>query len=299
MKPFPSIGSLCLFALLAAPPAVGAQTAEPLWPGGAPAAQGQETGDQPTITAYAAPAAGRNGTAVVVFPGGGYGHLAVDHEGEQVARWLNGAGISAFVVRYRLGPKYRHPVMLGDAQRAVRTVRARAAEWGVDPRKIGVIGFSAGGHLASTAGTHFDGGRVGAADPVEAVGSRPDFMMLIYPVITMRDAYTHQGSKRNLLGEKPEPRLVWLLSNERQVTADTPPTFLVHTTDDAAVPVENSLLFFQALREAGVPVELHVYETGRHGLGLAPGHPLMSSWPDRALAWMASHGWIPGAAAAR
>lgn len=272
--------------------AADAQQQIPLWTAGAPGATGQAAEDQPTIAPYLLSGGGAPRTAVVVFPGGGYGRLALDHEGEQVARWLNANGISAFVVRYRLGPKYQHPTMLNDAKRAVRTVRARAAEWGVDPQRIGVIGFSAGGHLVSTAGTHFDRGQAGAADPIDRVSSRPDFMMLIYPVITLQDSYTHRGSKTNLLGAEPDPRLVWLLSNENQVTPDTPPAFLVHTTDDAGVPVENSLRFYRALREARVPVEMHIYETGRHGLGLGTGHPLMASWPGQAVAWMRSHGWV-------
>ena len=280
---------------LALPGAVEAQDrrpAEPLWRGGAPGAVGAEPEDRPTIEAFLPSNWRANGTAVVVFPGGGYGRLAVDHEGEQVARWLNSIGVAAFVVRYRLGPKYRHPTMLHDAQRAIRTVRARAQEWGIGPQRIGVIGFSAGGHLASTAGTHFEDGVPSASDRIDRVSSRPDFMMLIYPVITMQDSYTHRGSKNNLIGEGAEPALAWLLSNETQVGPDTPATFLVHTTDDAAVPVENSLGFYGALRTAGVPVELHVYETGRHGFGLAPTNPVLSTWPRLAEAWMRSHGWL-------
>lgn len=267
-----------------------AQPAVPLWAGGAPGAVGDSTADRPTLTPYM-PAQG-NGTAVVVFPGGGYGHLAVDHEGEQVARWLNGLGVTAFVVRYRLGPTYRHPTMLGDAQRAIRTVRARAGEWRVDPTRVGVIGFSAGGHLASSAGTHFDVHAVEAADAIDGANARPDFMMLIYPVITMQMSYTHRGSRTNLLGDRPEAGLVWEMSNETQVTPQTPPTFLVHTTDDAGVPVENSVRFYSALREAGVPVEMHLYETGPHGFGLAPNNPVLSGWPRLAEDWMRSHGWI-------
>mgnify|MGYP001484006323 CR=1 FL=1 len=260
---------------------------ELLWPGGAPGALGDAPDDQPSITIHLPPPGTANGTAVVVVPGGGYGHLAIDKEGHQVARWLNSLGVAAFVLKYRLGPKYRHPAMLMDAQRAIRTVRARAAEWNVDPSRIGILGFSAGGHLASTAGTHFDPGKPDSSDPIETVSSRPDFMILIYPVITLRDEYTHQGSKRNLLGPEPDPRLVELLSNERQVTPETPPTFLVHTTDDRAVPVENSLLFYQALRSAGVPAEMHIYQSGPHGFGLAPNDPVLSSWLERCEDWMA------------
>ena len=270
----------------------GVPTALPLWVAGAPGALGTDPGDVPSLTPYPAPAGSATGVAVVVLPGGGYRHLAMDHEGDQVARWLNSIGVSAFVVRYRLGPRYRHPTMLGDAQRAIRTVRARAGEWGIDPARVGILGFSAGGHLASTAATHFDEGRPGAADPVERAGSRPDFAILVYPVISMEEGVTHAGSRSNLLGEAPDARLVELLSNERQVTPRTPPTFLVHTADDAAVPVENSLRFYRALLEAGVPAEMHLYETGRHGFGLAPTNPVLSTWPALAAAWMASRGWL-------
>lgn len=280
--------------LIAAGDAVAqdALSSQPLWSAGAPGALGQAPEDQPAMTPYLPDPTRATGTAVVVFPGGGYGHLAMDHEGEQVARWLNSLGVAAFVVQYRLGPKYRHPTMLHDAQRAIRTVRAGAARWGLSPERIGVIGFSAGGHLASTTGTHFDQGLEDGSDAIDRAPSRPDFMMLIYPVITMQDAYTHRGSKNNLLGDRPEGALAWLLSNEKQVGPETPPTFLVHTTDDAAVPVENSLLFYQALRTAGVPVEMHVYETGPHGFGLAPQNPVLSTWPQRAETWMRSHGWL-------
>lgn len=264
----------------------------PLWERAAPGAVGDSASDRPTITPYLLPAVQRPRAGVVVFPGGGYGHLAVDHEGDQVARWLNSLGIDAFVVQYRLGPKYHHPVMIQDAQRAIRTVRAHAQEWGVDPERVGVIGFSAGGHLASTTGTHFDDDLPVAGDAVDEQSARPDFMMLIYPVITMQASYTHRGSRTNLLGEDADPALVWELSNETQVTPRTPPTFLVHTTDDAGVPVENSLRFYRALREAGVPVEMHLFETGRHGFGLAPDNPVLSRWTTLAEAWMRSHGWL-------
>lgn len=274
---------------------LGAQAsagAEPLWSGAAPGAVGSEPTDIPTITPYLPSGGSPSATGVVVFPGGGYGHLAVDHEGEQVARWLNSIGVAAFVVRYRLGPTYRTPVMLQDAQRAIRTVRARSAEWGVSPERVGVIGFSAGGHLASTTGTHFADELPVVGDAVDGVSPRPDFMMLIYPVITMQAAYTHRGSRSNLLGEAAEDSAVWSMSNELQVTPTSPPTFLVHSTDDAGVPVENSLLMYRALREAGVPVEMHIYETGRHGFGLALENPLLATWSELAANWMRSHGWV-------
>ena len=270
-----------------------------LWPAGAPGALGDSTADRPTITPWLPPAGRANGTAVVVFPGGGYSHLSLDREGAQMARWLNERGVTAFVVRYRLGPRYRHPAMLQDAQRAVRLVRARAAEWKLDPRRIGVLGFSAGGHAASSAGTHFDAGAPADADVVARASSRPDFMVLVYPVITMDPRFTHAGSRRHLLGEQPAPELERLLSNETQVTRETPPTLLVASTDDASVPVENSLLMYQALRAAKVPAELHVFETGRHGFGLAPGDPVLSGWLAQCEAWMRRHGWLEPAPALR
>ncbi len=263
-----------------------------LWPAGAPGALGDSTADRPTITPWLPPTGRANGTAVVVFPGGGYSHLSTDREGAQMARWLNERGVTAFVVRYRLGPRYHHPAMLQDAQRAVRLVRARAAEWTLDPQRIGVLGFSAGGHAASSAGTHFDAGAASGADPVARASSRPDFMVLVYPVITMDPRLTHAGSRRNLLGERPTPELERLLSNELQVTGDTPPTLLIASSDDATVPVENSLLMYQALRSARVPAELHVFETGRHGFALAPGDPSLSSWLTQCALWMTRHGWL-------
>src|SRR5215210_7541620 len=210
-----------------------ARAAEPfaLWPQGAPGALGKEAADVPTLTPYLAPKERATGAAIVICPGGGYQHLA-DHEGRPVAEWLNSVGVTAFVLKYRLGPRYHHPSMLQDAARAVRTVRARAAEWGLDPERVGILGFSAGGHLASTAGTHFDAGRADATDPVERVSSRPSLMILIYPVITMREM-THAGSKKNLLGENPTPELVALLSNEEQVTKATPAAVVDHTINDA------------------------------------------------------------------
>jgi dienelactone hydrolase len=187
---------------------------------------------------------------------------------------------------------YHHPAPLQDAQRAIRLVRARAAEWGVDPVRVGILGFSAGGHLASTAATHFDAGRPDAADPVERQGSRPDFAVLAYPVVSLFGPLAHSGSRRNLLGEPADPTLVELLSNERQVTARTPPTFLFHTADDASVPVANSLLFFEALQKAGVPAELHVFAHGKHGVGLAASDPALSSWPRLCATWMAGLGLL-------
>lgn len=259
-----------------------------LWPDGAPLAAGDEEKDRPTITVYL-PEKNTNGCAVVVCPGGGYGHLAVGHEGREIGEWFNSFGVTAFVLRYRIAP-YRHPAALLDVQRAVRTVRTRAKEWKVDPGRVGVIGFSAGGHLASTAATHFDKGDPDAKDVVDRASSRPDFAILGYPVISFTTEYTHKGSRRNLLGDAPDPKVVKSLSNESQVTKETPPTFLMHTTEDKAVPAENSVLFYLALREAGVPAELHIFEKGRHGVGLGKGLPGVSAWPDRCEAWMKARG---------
>jgi acetyl esterase/lipase len=263
-----------------------------LWPDGAPGALGSEAVDKPKITVYRAPADRATGAAVVVCPGGGYQVVAADHEGKQISEWLNSLGVSAFVLQYRLGPRYRHPAPLQDAQRAIRMVRSRARDWGVDPRRIGILGFSAGGHLASTAATHFDGGRTDAACPIDRESSRPDFAVLCYAVISLVDPPAHSGSRRNLLGDPPDPALVERLSNEKQVTAQTPPTFLWSTGDDASVPVENSLLFFAALRKAGVAGELHVFPHGKHGLGLAPGDPAVSQWPRLCAVWMEGLGLL-------
>ncbi len=264
----------------------------PLWAAGAPGALGSTPADQPEVTPYLPPVGRANGTGVVIFPGGGYAHLSMAHEGSEIANWLAELGVTTFVVKYRLGPSYHHPTMLGDAQRAIRIARSRAAEWGVDPNRLGVIGFSAGGHLASTTGTHFDPGAASSGDAIERASSRPDFLILLYPVISMRDSVTHAGSRLNLLGKEPSAELVRLLSNEMQVTPQTPPTFLVHTVDDRTVPVENSLLFYRALRTAGVPVEMHIFEHGPHGFGLATTNPVLSSWTTLCENWMRLHGWL-------
>jgi len=263
---------------------------ELLWPSGAPGALGNEPSDQPSLTPFAVPKGSGSGSAIVVCPGGGYQNLSMDKEGYAVARWLNTLGVSAFVLKYRLGPRYHHPIELGDAQRAIRMVRSRAAEYGIEADRIGIMGFSAGGHLASTAGTHFDSGNPNAPDPIDRAGSRPDFMVLCYPVISF-GAFAHPGSKRNLLGDNPDPKLVELLSNELQVTKTTPPTFLFHTTTDVTVPVENSVMFYLALRKAGVPAEMHIYERGPHGVGLAASDPVLSTWPARLADWLRIHGW--------
>lgn len=277
------------FVLLAFIPLTHAAepTPAPLWSDGAPDAKGDKPHDIPDIAVYPVADEKSTGCGVVVFPGGGYGGLALSHEGRDIARWLNERGIVAFVVRYRLGSKgYRHPVMMHDGQRAVRWARHRAKAHGVDPARLGVWGFSAGGHLASTVATHFDAGQADAADPIDRVSSRPDFAVLAYPVITMDKTFTHMGSRRNLLGNEPSDDLVALMSNEKQVTKDTPPTFIFHTADDQAVPVRNAVEFYASCMRHGVKAELHIYQHGRHGVGLAARDPILRTWPDRLHDWM-------------
>jgi acetyl esterase/lipase len=193
-------------------------------------------------------------------------------------------------LKYRLGQKYHHPIELGDAQRAIRYVRLHAAEYGYDPNRIGIWGFSAGGHLASSTGTHFDAGMPDARDSIDHQSSRPDFMILAYPVITFTEPYLHRGSRDFLLGIHPDPALIELLSNEKHVTKDTPPTFLFHTSEDKTVPVENSVYFYLALQKAGVPAEMHIYQKGSHGVGLAQSDPILKSWPDRLADWLKVQG---------
>jgi len=261
-----------------------------LWPDGAPGAQGTADEDKPSLALYPATGVGKIATGVIVCPGGGYAHLAMDHEGVQIAAWLNNLGISAFVLKYRLGPKYHHPIELWDAQRALRYVRSRAGDFGIRPDRIGIWGFSAGGHLASSVGTHF-ANPDSQAGPIDGQSARPDFLILSYPVISMLDPYAHLGSRRNLLGDKPDPALAQLMSNELQVTSQTPPTFLFHTTEDQVVPVENSINFYLALKKAGVPAEMHIYLKGRHGVGLAAADPILSTWPEHLSAWLKVQGF--------
>ncbi|MHC4241678.1 MAG: alpha/beta hydrolase [Planctomycetota bacterium] len=292
---------VCVFVLITltitAPDAmaVSLYKVEPLWADGAPGAKGSEDGDKPTLTIYRPPREKATGAAVVICPGGGYGHLAMDHEGHQIAQWLNSFGVAGFILKYRhsrSGSGYGHPAPLQDAQRAVRTVRARAKEWNVDPTRIGILGFSAGGHLASSAGTHFQNRYSDAKDSIDKVSCRPDFMVLIYPVISFTEWCTHKGSRKNLLGDNPARELVENLSNERQITAQTPPTFLVHGNNDKGVPPENSILFYLALRKAKVPAEMHIYENGKHGFGLGQQGSAVSSWPLRYTEWMRGRGLL-------
>jgi acetyl esterase/lipase len=274
----------------------------PLWPEGVPDARpngGEERVEDgrvynvhmPTLTVFPAPAAATAGTAVIICPGGAYLRLSVAREGDALVERFNAFGVTAFVLKYRL-VEYGHPAPLRDVLRAVRIVRLRAQELGVRPDRIGVFGSSAGGHLAACAGTLFAAPEGRAGGPLDAVSARPDFLVLLYPVITMTAPFTHAGSRRNLLGDAPSAALVERLSVETQVTKGTPPTFLVHTGEDASVPLENSLLFFQALRRAGIPAEMHLYEKGHHGFGVRPGLGSTSEWPKRLEEWLRAHGWL-------
>jgi acetyl esterase/lipase len=260
-----------------------------LWPGSAPGALGGAASDMPTLTAYL-PSANPTHTAVIVAPGGGYVRLAADHEGAQIGAWLAAHGIAGYVLHYRVGPRYRYPVQLEDAQRALRTVRANAAVDGIDPHRIGMWGFSAGGHLAAMLGTHFDEGEPAAADPVERVSSRPDFLVLAYALISFVQA-AHPGSVTSLLGNDATPAQRAAVSAELHVTAETPPAFLFATTDDATVPVLHSILFYSALVDHHVPAEIHIFRHGRHGVGLAQDDTDLGVWPTLLLHWLAANGW--------
>jgi acetyl esterase/lipase len=259
----------------------------PLWDRGAPGTPTTKPEDEPVLLLSRPAADAATRTAVIVCPGGGYVNLAMDHEGRQIADWFNSLGVTAFVLQYRNSKTgHQHPVPMMDGQRAIRTVRARATEWNIDPAKIGVMGFSAGGHLASTLATHFDRGQTDAADPIDRVSSRPDFLILCYPVITMTAPYMHRGSRDNLLGRESNDELARKLSNDLQVTAETPPTFIFQTDADRPVPAENCVAFYLALRKAGVPAEMHIYQDGQHGVGLARNVAGTSTWPDRLRDWM-------------
>lgn len=265
----------------------------PLWANGAPGAKGQKPVDIPTITPFLVQKENNTKAAIVICPGGGYGGLA-QHEGKTYAQFLQKHGINSFVLKYRLGSAgYRHPIMLMDAARAIRTVRTKSSEWNIDPKKIGIMGSSAGGHLTSTMITHFDNGDPKARDLIDRTSSRPDIGILCYPVITMGE-FTHRGSKRNLLGDNPPGELVDLLSSEKQVKKNTPPTFIWHTMEDRAVPVENSLLFTSALRKSKVPFSLHIYQKGRHGIGLADKPPFKNvhPWAKDLVFWLTEQGFI-------
>lgn len=268
---------------------------EMLWPQGAPGAKGDTEGDKPTLTIYLPSQETATGSAVVICPGGGYGFLAIDHEGHQIAQWLNSLGVAGFILKYRhrnSGAGYGHPAPLQDAQRAIRLVRSRAKKWNIDPNRIGIVGFSAGGHLASSTSTHFQNSYYDAKDSIDQVSCRPDFMILAYPVISFSKWCAHIGSRANLLGKNPDQELVNNLSNEEQVTSQTPPTFLVHANDDKGVPPENSIHFYLALRKAEVPAEMHIYESGGHGFGLGKKDTPAASWPLRCADWMCNRGLL-------
>jgi acetyl esterase/lipase len=265
----------------------------PLWPNGAPGALGTNAPDVPTLTPYLPGPTNSSGAAMVICPGGGYAYLA-PHEGNDYALWLNQHGIACFVLKYRLGLNgYHYPAEFDDVTRAMRLVRANAAEWHIDPHRIGVMGSSAGGHLASTLLTHFDAGNTNSDDPIERQSSRPDLGILCYPVITM-GKYTHQGSKDNLLGKHPSSKLVKLLSNELQVKTNTPPCFIWCTYEDTTVPMENSLMFAGALRKNHVPFDLHIYQKGGHGMGLKDKPPFAHPhpWAGDCLFWLKAQNWV-------
>jgi len=263
----------------------------PLWSGSAPGALGSDESDVPAVTVYLPATMLQNTPAVIVCPGGGYARLAANHEGRQVANYLNSLGVAAFVLRYRLGPRYHHPIELGDAQRAIRLLRARASEWRLDPARIGIMGFSAGGHLAMSASTHFES-HPKPSDAIDRASSRPDFAILGYPVISLTEAWTHRGSRTNLLGDNPDPALAKRLSGENAVTKNTPPTFIFQTDADTTVPAENSVHYYLALRKAGVPAEMHVFEKGPHGVGLANNDAALSEWSKLMANWLRVHGVI-------
>ena len=295
------VAALLLVGVLSCP---GQNQILPLWEGDPP--NYKETGEvtiwdtsdivrvrlvqKPDMAVFLPSKKNATGEAVVVCPGGGYQILAYDWEGSDIARWLNSHGIAAFVLKYRLpGSKSNivpHQSPLMDAQRAMRMVRAHAAQWNIDPAKIGIMGFSAGGHLASTLSTHYDGGDLSSADPIEQQSCRPDFSILVYPVISFTGEFSHSGSRRSLLGEDADPELVRYYSNELQVNEETPPAILIHSDDDTGVPVENSIAYYEALRANQVTSELHIYPYGGHGYSLAIGQGHLSTWPDRVIEWI-------------
>ncbi len=263
----------------------------PLWSAGEGRALYDEKGT-PSLNLYTA--AEPNGCAVVVCPGGGYGGLAKDHEGHQIAQWFNERGVTAVVLHYRLGSQGHHfPAQLADVQRAIRTVRGRASEWKVDADRVGVMGFSAGGHLASMASTKFGEKAYKAIDALDEHSARPDFSILCYPVISMDTGVTHGGSRRNLLGpdKKDDAAAVAHVSSEKNITADTPPTFLFHTDADTPVPPMNSILYYMGLKKHNIPAEIHIYQNGPHGVGLYGGDPILSTWSGHLDNWLRSNGW--------
>lgn len=308
---FAAAFAVALVSTLAMRPAVSA--AEPqtiaLWPEGVPDLKADATPEKddgqgrysnihhPSLTVYAPPAGSANGTGIVYAAGGGYQRVAVGQNGGDVTRWLNSLGLTVFVLKYR-AMEYGHPAPLRDALRAMRIVRSRAAEWNLKPDRIGMLGGSAGAHLTASTGTLFDApeGRTGAA--LDKISGRPDFMVLIFPVITMEDPVAHGASRKNLLGAAPPADLKQRLSPDQQVKANTPSTFLVHSSEDATATVENSLLFYQAMRRAKAPIEMHLYPKGPHGSGMDPKLGPISEWPKLCEKWMQFNGWLPAAPAA-
>ncbi len=308
MSKFPLLAA-CLAAVTSVQAAQVTREEIPLWPGVAPGSEnydGEEVWDSrtvnnawvkntsnPTLTVYFPEEGLRVGTGVVICAGGGYAGLAIGKEGHALAEWFAYRGVVAGVLKYRCGGgPHQHPIPLNDAQRAMRMMRENASQWELKNDRIGIAGFSAGGHLATTAGTRTAMGDPNAEDPIERVSSRADFMVLAYPAVSMRDGVTHAGSKKNLLGENPDDSLVRELSNDMHVNADTAPTFLIHAANDDGVPVENSLLFFQALRKHNVPAELHIYETGGHGFGFHRGTRPVDAWPELLEGWLRGRGLI-------
>lgn len=265
----------------------------PLWPTGAPQAKGQGPDHQPTLDVYCPENA--NGAAVVICPGGGYRGLAQDHEGKQIAQYYTSIGVSAFVLTYRHGGNgYHHPIPLNDAKRAIRWVRDHAEEYRIDPNRIGITGFSAGGHLASSAATLFDKGNPDAEDKIDRASSRPNFLVLGYPVISLSDTFIHQGSRNNLLGpdKQNDNTLANQLSSQNNVTPETPPTFIFQTDEDTVVPAENAVSFYLALRKNKVPAEMHIYQNGPHGVGLMHGDPILSTWSKHLTLWLRNHRFL-------
>ena len=287
--------TLSAVIFLGFPPAFGEEPEQkivPLWSDGAPNAIGSEPKDNPNITIHIVKSEQPTG-ALVICPGGGYGGLAMDHEGRQICEWANRIGLTAILCDYRhRGKGYGHPAPLHDAQRAMRMARANAQLWNIDPTKIGIIGFSAGGHLVSTVITQFDAGDKDASDPVSKESSRPDFAILCYPVISMGSSFTHRGSEVNLLGKNANQETLEKFASERNVRTDTPPTFLMHTSEDKAVPPQNSLVFYQAMVAKNIPGELHIYQKGTHGIGLGKSIPGTSDWPLACQRWLHQLGMV-------
>lgn len=282
------ISILLIISFISLPTFAEKPDREPLWPNGAPMVKGEHpVNDTPAITIYSPPETNKKDAAIIICPGGGYGGHAMNHEGHQIAEWLNTHGITGIIVEYRMNRGgYQHPVPLMDAQRAIRTVRSRAKELGISPNKIGILGFSAGGHLASSTGVHFETVKPAPNDPIDKISSRPDFMILCYPVIAFDEPYTHKGSQKNLLGKDAPKDLVEKMSTEKQITKDTPPTFLFHTDEDRPVPAENSVQFYLALRKAKVPAEMHIYKKGGHGVGLGLKIPGTRNWSNACINWL-------------